>query len=664
MPNYREESKKKISPFIEGLLPAYLKYEYDMFNSVSTMSKFGRFIELYAEFLEKDNGSRLTDFQNYSLEYFKDSKFFSIEPQTGNPFFSLVNLRSSHDIDHAAEIFLPYLFSEYMSDFPLGAMVSSRRDTVKRIKEFYTVKGSPKAYTFFTLALFGKESFISYPKDEMLIPSSSSWKSGDGIRTVLVSGDTTTVTDLQKFDGYYVVGEDSGAKAVVDKVVEYDIGTTRVYELLLEDNTIEGTFKANEIVQAQDSEGFKVLNSSSTVVRSQTHAGVNVTFTNRGEGYYLDDTVTFSRSPAKGRIKKLGKGSIDDYGITTAGSGYAVGDRFVFVNDYFETYGAIGTINVGDQIQGSKSGATAYVRAIDGNKYWVDMIYDGVEAKNSSGEITLTGGKFKTDEVEQVGYGSEEFQKVGATGNYFLARKLVTICTCPAEAKIIASGGLGTSSIQIIDGGVDYISPPKTYISTSTGSNGVVAFTGSGVGSIEELEITNYGISNVSSDTVTFSAKSSPYTTATGTVNLTTVVAHDDYNVGTVGLLNQTIIHDGDEFQEWSYRVGVNETPNKWVDLFKKNVHPAGLQMLPAYLSIDTESYDPVPKHNREYQTQTSGKLIAGANYTITTYVSGDHFENLGGTDNSGSTFTASGTAGSLVTPNVWTNGSLVTRNY
>ena len=65
MPNYREESKKKLSPFIEGLLPGYLKYEYDMFSSASNMSKFGRFIELFAEFLEKDNGSRLTDFQDH-----------------------------------------------------------------------------------------------------------------------------------------------------------------------------------------------------------------------------------------------------------------------------------------------------------------------------------------------------------------------------------------------------------------------------------------------------------------------------------------------------------------------------------------------------------------------------------------------------------------------
>ena len=134
-----------------------------------------------------------------------------------------------------------------MTDFPLGSMVSSRRDTVKRIKEFYTVKGTPKAYTFFTLALFGKESFVSYPKDEMLVPSSSAWKSADGIRTILVSGDSTTIADLKKFDGYYAVGEDSGAKAIVDKLVEYDVGSTRVYELLLEKNTQDGIFISNEI---------------------------------------------------------------------------------------------------------------------------------------------------------------------------------------------------------------------------------------------------------------------------------------------------------------------------------------------------------------------------------------------------------------------------------
>ena len=91
-----------------------------------------------------------------------------------------------------------------------------------------------------------------------------------------------------------MVGEDSGAKAIVDKLVEYDVGSTRVYELLLEKNTQTGTFISNEIVQAQDSEGFEVLNDLSTVVRAQTQAGVGVTFTDKGTGYYLNDTITFS----------------------------------------------------------------------------------------------------------------------------------------------------------------------------------------------------------------------------------------------------------------------------------------------------------------------------------------------------------------------------------
>ena len=81
--------------------------------------------------------------------------------------------------------------------------------------------------------------------------------------------------------------------------------------------------------------------------------------------------------------------------------------------------------------------------------------------------------------------------------------------------------------------------------------------------------------------------------------------------------------------------------------------------MLPSHLSIDTESYDPTSKNNRQYQTQTAGKLVVGGNYTITTFESGDNFTNVGGSNSSSSTFTATGT-----TPTTWTNGSLVTRNY
>jgi hypothetical protein len=56
----------------------------------------------------------------------------------------------------------------------------------------------------------------------------------------------------------------------------------------------------------------------------------------------------------------------------------------------------------------------------------------------------------------------------------------------------------------------------------------------------------------------------------------------------------------------------------------------------------------------------TSGTLVTGKTYKIVTYVAGDDFTNVGGTNVTGNVFTATGT-----TPTTWTNGStLIELNY
>lgn len=51
----------------------------------------------------------------------------------------------------------------------------------------------------------------------------------------------------------------------------------------------------------------------------------------------------------------------------------------------------------------------------------------------------------------------------------------------------------------------------------------------------------------------------------------------------------------------------------------------------------------------------TSGTLVTGSKYKIVTFVAGDDFTNIGGTNVTGNVFTATGT-----TPTTWTNGSSV----
>ena len=60
------------------------------------------------------------------------------------------------------------------------------------------------------------------------------------------------------------------------------------------------------------------------------------------------------------------------------------------------------------------------------------------------------------------------------------------------------------------------------------------------------------------------------------------------------------------------------------------------------------------PKHRKASQTAlTSGTLVAGQEYTIDTFAAGDDFANVGGTNETGNVFVATGT-----TPTTWTNSS------
>lgn len=59
------------------------------------------------------------------------------------------------------------------------------------------------------------------------------------------------------------------------------------------------------------------------------------------------------------------------------------------------------------------------------------------------------------------------------------------------------------------------------------------------------------------------------------------------------------------------------------------------------------------------YTTATSGSLIIGEQYKIITFVTGDNFTNVGGTNITGNVFVASGT-----TPTTWTGGSTLIRRF
>jgi len=69
------------------------------------------------------------------------------------------------------------------------------------------------------------------------------------------------------------------------------------------------------------------------------------------------------------------------------------------------------------------------------------------------------------------------------------------------------------------------------------------------------------------------------------------------------------------------------------------------------------EWYDPTGVSPATQKALTSGTLVTGKEYTIDTFVAGDDFANVGGTNATGNTFVATGT-----TPTTWANSSILRR--
>ena len=84
-----------------------------------------------------------------------------------------------------------------------------------------------------------------------------------------------------------------------------------------------------------------------------------------------------------------------------------------------------------------------------------------------------------------------------------------------------------------------------------------------------------------------------------------------------------------------------------------KNFYHEAITEIPSGISTISYYYVKIPTVLAE--PATSGTLTTGTEYTINKFVASDDFTNIGGTNVTGNTFTATGT-----TPTTWTNSSVV----
>ena len=117
------------------------------------------------------------------------------------------------------------------------------RTAIKTVKDFYSSKGTSFSIAYLFKLLYGESVSISYPKDQIIKPSDATWSIDTILRATLVSG---LATDIQ--DGLLVQEADiadanvAAASALVENYISIKTSETEIFELVLSEETITGTF--------------------------------------------------------------------------------------------------------------------------------------------------------------------------------------------------------------------------------------------------------------------------------------------------------------------------------------------------------------------------------------------------------------------------------------
>tara|TARA_Y100000004_G_scaffold190645_1_gene248110 strand:+ start:157 stop:2064 length:1908 start_codon:yes stop_codon:yes gene_type:complete len=214
--------KQKISYLIEDQLPAFIQ---------ENNPGFVDFLEAYYEWLEKED----------------------------NPYTTPVGLLATKDVDTTADSFLTYFKNEFLKNFPKKLAVDKNGNTLderrvlKNIREFYSAKGSEKAYRLLFRIIYNSTVEFDYPKNYILYPSDGKWIENKSLK--VSSNNGKKLFQIKKKEIFqYDENNNIIARAIVDEVLKYDSGPYSVTELQL--SQIQGTFDSKYSVTFNLDEGI------------------------------------------------------------------------------------------------------------------------------------------------------------------------------------------------------------------------------------------------------------------------------------------------------------------------------------------------------------------------------------------------------------------------
>ena len=133
---------------------------------------------------------------------------------------------------------------QYLPDVPqLDYESIDVRSAIKHIKTFYSTKGTEFSVAYLFKLLYGENVSVSYPKDQITKPSAATWSINTILRATLISGKPENIQDALIQQVADIADPNiKSASALVENFISIKTSTTDIYELVLSEETITGTF--------------------------------------------------------------------------------------------------------------------------------------------------------------------------------------------------------------------------------------------------------------------------------------------------------------------------------------------------------------------------------------------------------------------------------------
>jgi hypothetical protein len=269
----------KVSTLVEDQFPEFYRQEG---------SVFVQFLEAYYEFLE----------------------------QEGNPLYNLKNVANFVDPDNTIDQFLSHFKNEFLINFPAITSMD-QRFLIKRIKDFYTAKGSEQGLKLLFRLLFDDEITVKYPSRDIL-------KASDGNWIIPIYIETEHNPNSYSLIGSKIIGLQSGASGFVENVRTVLVNQKLSDVITL--SSIGGNFEFGELVTSDNINSFKVTGSLTQI--TIIDGGLNNSV---GDVFEISSSLTGKKGLAKVTSIQDGTGKVD-FTLLSGGSGFDGNSHQVFVS--------------------------------------------------------------------------------------------------------------------------------------------------------------------------------------------------------------------------------------------------------------------------------------------------------------------------------------------